>query len=62
MHLAKRSGGGGFALERRKLGFPILTKLGAHAALHERPAHSRRVRLQFAELFRVSLGQEIRNC
>jgi hypothetical protein len=48
-------------VKTRELGFPILTKLGAHAPLHERPAHRRRVRLQLSKFFRVSLRQQIGN-
>jgi len=61
MHLAERGGGGRFMLEAREAFFPLGTKLGAHAPLHERPAHRRRMRLQFAEFFCVRLRQQVRN-
>ena len=59
MHLAQRGGARRFVLEALEALLPILAELARHAALDERPAHRRRVRLQRGELARVFLRQRV---
>src|SRR5687767_12442014 len=61
MHLAERGGGRGLMLETLELGLPARAELSRHAALHERPAHRRRIGLKLLQLLDIFLGQSVRN-
>ena len=50
VYLSKRCGGCGMMLEARKFAAPVGTELGRHAALHECPAHGRRIALELHQL------------
>jgi hypothetical protein len=59
--LPERCGGSRVMLETRELALPVRPELGAHAALHEGPAHGRRLVLQLRQLFNIFRRQCVRD-
>ena len=61
MNLTERSGGGRMMFEFLEACLPVGAEFGAHAALHESPAHRRRLALQLHQFAGIFGRHRVRN-